>query len=184
MKPVKIPPFLHEVFGPRSTVLEITVTGLFAIFSTVILMAGTSAEWQGYGFYQIAVVIILALDINGGVIANFTLSTNNHYRENDRARLVFIALHIQPIILALILQNFLVPCLFIWGYTIVSSLIVNQLYTHPAQRTIGAVFMAFGLLVLVLFFIQLPTFLTVILAFYLIKVSFSFAVNHYALREE
>lgn len=64
-----------------------------------------------------------------------------------------------------------------------SAFIVNKCANYPAQRTIGAEFMAFGILWLILFFYDSPKFLLVILIMYLIKVSFSFAVNHYALRE-
>ncbi len=65
-----------------------------------------------------------------------------------------------------------------------SAFIVNNYFNHPAQRTIGAFFMVSGLLWLIMFFNTLPKFLFVILVFYLIKVSFSFAVNHFAHRDK
>ena len=183
MKLVKIPKFFHEVLGKESTVLELSLTLAFTILSTILLLTKTYSEWQGFELYQIAVILILALDINGGIIANFTLSTNNQYKESARARLIFIALHVQPLILAFVLGDYFLPCALIWGYTVVSAFIVNRFAGHPAQRTIGSVFMAFGLLWLILFFYTLPKFLFVILIFYLIKVSFSFAVDHYARRK-
>lgn len=183
MKLVKIPKFFHEVLGKESTVLELLLTLVFTILSTILLLTKTYSEWQSFELYQMAVILILALDINGGIIANFTFSTNNQYKESARARVIFIALHVQPFILAFVLGDYFLPCALIWGYTVISAFIVNRFAGHPAQRTIGSVFMAFGLLWLILFFYNLPKFLFVILIFYLIKVSFSFAVDHYAKRE-
>ncbi len=183
MKSIQIPKFLHEVFGKESTIIELTLTLVFAILSTIILLTKTYSEWKGLEIFQIVVILIMAFDISGGVIANFTFSTNNQYKENARARLIFIAIHVQPLIMAFILGGYYLPCALTWGYSIMSAFIVNKCANHPAQRTIGAEFMAFGILWLILFFYDLPKFLLVILIMYLIKVSFSFAVNHYAPRE-
>ena len=37
LKSIKIPSFLHEVFGKESTIIELTLTLVFAIFSTILL---------------------------------------------------------------------------------------------------------------------------------------------------
>lgn len=182
MKSIRIPKAFHEVFGKESTVLELTLTLAFAILSTVLLLTKTYSEWQGFEVFQIVVILILAFDISGGVIANFTFSTNNQYKDSEKARLIFIAAHVQPLILAFVLGEYYLPCVLTWGYTVISAFIVNRFAKHPAQRTIGSVFMIFGLLWLILFFYTLPKFLLVILTFYLIKVSFSFAIDHYAQR--
>lgn len=183
MKSVRIPKFLHEVFGKESTILELTLTLVFAILSTILLLSKTYSEWQSFGIIQIVVILIMAFDISGGVIANFTFATNNQYKESRKARLIFIAGHVQPLILALVLGEYYLPCALTWGYTVISAFIVNGFAKHPAQRTIGALLMVLGILWLLLFFIDLPKFLLVILVFYLVKVSFSFAVDHYAQRE-
>ncbi|MCX7745789.1 MAG: hypothetical protein N2645_02710 [Clostridia bacterium] len=184
MKTVAIPKFFHEVFGKRSTVLELALTIFFSVGMSIFLLTCTYSEWKELEIWKIIVVVLLALDINGGVIANFTLSTNNHYKAHPKARLVFILLHVQPVILAHLLWNYFIPCIYVWGYTIISALIVNALIRHPAQRTIAAVFLTMGFSGLFLFFSSLPKFLFITLLFYLLKVVFSFAVDHYAKREE
>lgn len=184
MKSIRIPRFFHEVFGKESTILELTLTLAFATLSTILILIKSYSELQSFELFQIVVVLIIAFDISGGVIANFTFSTNNQYKKSMRARLIFITAHIQPLILALVLGEYYLPCALIWGYTIISAFIVNGFAKHPAQRTIGAVLMVFGILWLSLFFYDLPRYLLVILIFYLVKVSFSFAVDHYALREK
>lgn len=183
MKSIKIPSFLHEVFGKESTIIELTLTLVFAIFSTILLSIETYSEWQSFGIFQIVVILVMVFDISGGVIANFTFSTNNQYKESKRARLFFIAGHIQPLILALVLKGYYFPCALTWGYTVISAFIVNGFVKHPAQRTIGATLMFLGVLWLILFLYDLPKFLLVILILYLAKVSFCFPVDHYSQRQ-
>lgn len=180
MKSIRIPKLLHEVFGKETTLLELTLTLVFAILSTILLSIKTYSEWQSFEIFQIVVILIMAFDISGGVIANFTFSTNNQYKKSNKARLIFIAGHVQPLILALVLGEYYFPCALTWVYTVISAFIVNGFAKHPAQRTIGAVLMVFGVLLLSLFFYELPQFLFVILILYIVKVSFSFAVDHYA----
>lgn len=183
MKTIRIPRFFHEVFGKEYTILELTLTLAFATLSTLLYSFTTYPEWQGFGILQIVVILIMAFDISGGVIANFTFGTNNQYKKSKRARLIFIAAHVQPLILALVLGEYYLPCALTWGYTAISAFIVNGFSKHPAQRTIGAALMIFGILWLILYFIDLPRFLLIILILFLIKVTFSFAVDHYAKRE-
>ena len=183
MKLIRIPKFLHEVFGTESTIIELTLTLAFAILSTILLSIKTYSEWQNFGILQIAVILVMAFDISGGLIANFTFSTNNQYKKSRKARLIFIAAHIQPLILALVLGKYYFPCALTWGYTVISAFIVNRFSKHPAQRTIGATLMFFGIVWLILFFYNLPKFLLLILILYLAKVSFCFPVDHYSQRE-
>lgn len=183
MKSIQIPKVLHKVFGKESTKIELTLTLGFAILATILLLTKTYSEWESLEIFQIVVIFIMAFDINGGVVANFTFSTSNQYKENAKDRLLFIAIHVQPLIMAFILADYYLPCVLTWGYTTISAFIINKYANHPAQRTIGAVFMAFGILGLILFFYALPKFLLGILIMYLIKVSFGFAVDHYMPRE-
>lgn len=110
MKSIHIPKVLHEVFGKESTIIELTLTLVFAILSTILLLTKTYSEWNGLEIFQIVVILIMAFDISGGVIANFTFLANNQYKENARARLIFIAIHVQPLIMAFILGGYYLPC--------------------------------------------------------------------------
>lgn len=183
MKPIHIPPFFHEVFGKRSTVIEILLILSFSLVMSVVLLAFTYSEWKELALWKVMLLLLLALDILGGVIANFTHSTNQFYRTRPRARIVFILLHVQPLLLALLLWNHFALCFLIWGYTILSTFIVNALLDHPAQRTIAAVFVSTGFASLLLFYSDLPLLLVFFLFFYLFKVIFSFGVDHYANRK-
>lgn len=183
MKSVNVPKFFHEVFGKKSTVLELFLSISFSIAISIFLLTFTYLEWKDFETWKIILIMLLALDITGGVIANFTLSTNNHYKAHPKARLIFILMHVQPMLLALLLWNYFVPCSYVWAYTVVSALIVNALLKHPAQKTIAAVLAAIGSCTTLIFFTYIPKFLLIILLLYIIKVVFSFAVDHYSQRE-
>ncbi|MBF4260143.1 hypothetical protein EAY18_28200, partial [Vibrio anguillarum] len=65
----------------------------------------------------------------------------------------------------------------IWAYTIISALVVNALKDNRIQLFISANLMCSGLLLLM--FLPLPTWFLITSTFFLIKVMFSFAVDHY-----
>jgi hypothetical protein len=93
---------------------------------------------------------------------------------------VFIVVHVQPLLLALVLGNFWIPAITTWIFSLVAAFIINALIRHAAQRVIGATFMASGLAGLVLLFGWLPPLVFILLMFFMIKVIFSFSVDHYA----
>jgi hypothetical protein len=126
---------------------------------------------------------LLIFDILAGFIANLTLSTNNYYKENPKLRLVFIAIHIQPLIFSFLLNDYFYICLIIWVYTLITALSINALQTFPAQRVLAGCFVMIGLIGLLLYSNPLPNLLLIALAFFHLKVSYSFAVDHYAKRE-
>lgn len=178
--PIRIPRSLHELFGEQSNPLDLALTLGFAVLATGMLFWATAAEWAGLAPLGLAVTALLSLDICGGVIANFTAGTNRFYRERPRLRLVFIAVHVQPLLLAFALGGYFIPCLAAWAYTALGALLVNALSGQPAQRVTGAVVMAAGLLGLLLLFGSLPRLLLALLMLFLVKVTFSFAVDHAA----
>ncbi|WP_409344574.1 hypothetical protein [Paenibacillus sp. MBLB4367] len=184
MKTVKIPSFFHEVFGEKQTAAELFFIIVFGVGMSGLMLACTYPEWGGLAWWKIGCLALLALDINGGVVANVTLSTNNYYKASSRARLLFIAIHVQPVLLSLIFGESLLLCLLVWGYTIGSALVVNALIRYPAQRTVAAVLAAAGFGGLLMLPGDMPKILIVTLLFYMFKVIYSFAVDHYAQRGE
>ncbi|GAB2550729.1 hypothetical protein [Gracilibacillus alcaliphilus] len=177
MKTVKVPAYFHELFGKRIALLDLWFTLLFCIGMTALLLTLTYFEWQQLAVWQMVILIVLIVDITGGVIANFSFSTNLYYKTNAKRRLVFIAIHVQPIIFAWLFDDYYGISLIVWGYTIVSALIVNALIQYPGQRMIG-VFLAVSGVSLLLLFTDIPQILLAIFSFYIFKVIFSFAVDH------
>lgn len=180
MKTVKIPQFLHEVLGKESTPAELWMIFITSILGTLGLFYFTTSEWNQLSFWKIAILFLLIFDILAGFIANLTFSTNQHYKENSKQRLIFIAIHIQPLIFAFLLNDYFYICIFIWLYTLVTALIVNALQKYPAQRVLSSCFAMLGLIALLLYANPIPNLLLIVLAFFHLKVTYSFAVDHYA----
>ncbi|EPP5730231.1 hypothetical protein ACUT7I_003641, partial [Vibrio cholerae] len=101
--------------------------------------------------------------------------------ERPKGRLLFIAIHIHILAIAWLLSAPLDYALLIWAYTIISALVVNALKGSHFQLFISASLMCSGLLVLMLF--PLSTWFLIVSTFFMIKVMFSFAVDHYGYRE-
>jgi hypothetical protein len=88
--------------------------------------------------FKLILLTILALDIAGGVIANFTKGTNNYYSESLRKRYLFIFFHLlQPSILIWIFPNELQAILGISIYTLISSIIVLNVKKQYNQKIIA-----------------------------------------------
>lgn len=182
MKTIQIPVSLHEVFGKKSTLIELTIIFITGIGTTAALFWATHAEWNSVKIWKTVLLFLLTLDIMAGFIANLTFSTNDYYRAAAKSRLVFILLHVQPLIFSALLGSYFYLCLFVWIYTVFASLIVNALHDHPVQKVLAGSFVAIGLIGLLINAAGVPVLLTVLLLFYQLKVIYSFAVDQYAIR--
>jgi hypothetical protein len=183
MKTIKMPTYLHDVFGEEITAAELWMILTVSTGTTMTLFAFTQDEWSLLPLWKIVPLFLLIFDIMAGFIANLTFSTNNFYRDRPKNRLVFIILHIQPLIFSFLMNGYLLACFVIWVHTLVSALLVNRMQKYPAQKPLAGGLVAIGLLVLLLNSAALPLLLIFSLAFFQLKVIYSFAVDHHALRE-
>jgi hypothetical protein len=183
MKTVQIPASLHEVLGKESTVAELIMIGLSSAGTSLLLFWATHAEWETLAVWKIILLFLLMLDIMAGFVANLTYSTNDHYKKTPTLRLIFIAIHIQPLVFAALLGGYFYICLFVWLFTIVAAWIVNALNRHAAQKPLAGSLVAAGLTGLFIHAHGMPILLLASLCFYQLKVIFSFAVDQYSSRD-
>lgn len=182
MEKIKVPDLFQELFGKKTTKIELGLSLIFAVLMTALLMAVTYAEWSSVALWRQLLIALIAVDIAGGMIANVSYGTNAYYRTNKKARLIFITIHIQPVLLALLLGSSFGIALTVTLYTMAAALIVNYLSDYPAQRVVGATLALAGIIVLVLGARGVPELLMVLFAFHIFKVVYAFAVDHYAPR--
>lgn len=128
--------------------------------------------------WRSALALLLIFDIFSGCIANFTISTSNFYAARKTNRTVFIAIHVHIIIIALLLNADIGYAVGIWAYTIAGTFIVNALIGKPSQRFVGGLLLSIGIGCTFLLSNIQPYMLTVGTMF-MLKVLFSFAVDHY-----
>jgi hypothetical protein len=179
-KTVAVAKPLQDLFGEQITLLELWITLGFGLALSAALLSATHRDWMLLPTWRQALLIILAFDICGGVVGNFAYSTNEYYRKDPAARLRFIALHVHPLILALLLGHSYWLATAVNVYTVSAALVTNAMIHHPAQRIIGASLMAAGITTLLLTAHGAPSVLIWLLALYMFKVIYGFAVDHYA----
>lgn len=178
MKEIQIPKALHEVFGERQSLIEIIFTILFAIVGSLLIYFQLFREVANSDTWKVIIGFILIADVLAGCVANFSRGTNQYYADRPQSRLVFIAIHIHLLVIAWLLSAPFTYAIIIWAYTIFAALIVNALKGRPIQLFISATLMCSGLLILMS--LPMPIWFMVTCVFFMMKVMFSFAVDHYA----
>lgn len=178
MKQISIPSFLHDVFGEKQTVGSILTILLFGAFLTTLLCLVFPEFITNLPLWRSALALLLIFDIFSGCIANFTSSTSNFYVNRRKNRIIFIMIHFHNIIIALLLQIDLWSTVVVWAYTIVGAFIVNAFIKRDSQLFIAGFLLSLGLGVLPILEEMQPYMLT-INSLFMLKVLFSFAVDHY-----
>jgi hypothetical protein len=120
----------------------------------------------------------LIFDIFSGCVANFTASTSNFYAERKTNRIVFIAIHFHIVLVALLLQSDIWYSIGVWAYTIVGAFLVNVLFGKPSQKFVAGMLLSVGLGCLPML-PEIAPFMLAISLLFMLKVLFSFAVDHY-----
>ena len=181
MSHTKIPKAFHELFGEEQIKSELIITLVFSVISFLALIVGTQDEWLGLQWYKIALLFLLMLDILGGEVANLSFGTNQYYLKNPSKRWFFLAIHIQPFLLAWILNSNYMVALLVWIYSIGSSTIINLLQEKTYQRIAAGSLFGFGLIAFFLLNFNLPNVISILYTLYMFKLIFSFAVDHWTL---
>ena len=171
----KVPKFLIEVFGERQTLLEVACTLIFAVLGSWIIFSGVNIEVASW---KMILAFLLIADVLAGCIANFTFGTNEYYSSRPGSRLTFIAIHVHLLLIAWLLSQPIETALIVWGYTIASAFLVNALKGKVIQRFIAANLMCYGIMLLV--YLKLPAWFFIVSVFFMIKVMYSFSVDHFA----
>lgn len=175
-KSLTMPKFLHELFGKKTTKVELTIVLLSCIVISSLLLLHTSNEWSELAVWKKIFLLLLTLDISGGVVANITKATNEYYQASQKARIVFLAIHIQPLLLGWLFGNFLL-CVTVWVVTTMAAMFITNLSGKGVQRTAGMAVTLTGVCFLIIM-ADTHLILNSLLALYMLKLSFSFAVNH------
>lgn len=136
-KPIRVHKLLRMLFGAYTTRVDVLaiLAGSFtlSIFVLVQLTESMLSPWL------IALLLLLALDLGGGVVANFTSGTKSYYAEKRSRQFAFLAFHVlQPLIIAGIFPGVWSPVLIVAGLILLSSLLVVKLTDSHLQRVIAA----------------------------------------------
>lgn len=172
---IKIPKFFHEIFGETQSNWELLMIFDFVFFSGLLLAFFTKNQWGALSPLGLFFLVLLFLDISGGVIANLTAGTNAYYQSRPKARLVFIGIHVQPLLLAWVMGGGFKIAVILWLYTVCMAFLANALRNLPFHRGICGYLTAIGLLIAAF---EPNVLLRILYLFYVIKVLYNFSVDH------
>lgn len=175
---IRIPSYLHDVFGESQTIGELLVIVFFGVGFATLLFFTYPEMTQSMPIWRSIIAYLLVVDIFAGCVANFTRSTSNYYAARDKQRLVFITIHAHILIVAWLLGTGLWNSLIVWGYTIAGALVVNALKGSQFQVFAAGVLLVLGISIIVLD-VETPKYFLVISLLFMVKVLFAFAVDHY-----
>lgn len=173
-KKLKIPSLLHDIFGEWQTPANFVAV-------TVVVGVMCLLWWQkipDVALWRQVTGGLLILDIAAGAVANFTRGTNDYYKTRPFNRYLFLSIHWHVLIVAWLFQEPLLPYLAVSIYTLVAALVVNQMMGHPEQTVVGGFFVCLGLVLLTA--LPLSQIGQVASLLFVVKVVFSFGVDHYA----
>lgn len=176
---IKIHKFFYEILGENQKPIELIFILLFAVLSTTFSFIFYYDFLNNLPLLNQGILLLLTLDITGGVIANLTYGTDKFYSKRKKARMIFIAIHIQPILIFLFTKLPLWIGLILWAYTIFCAIMLELLKNHPSQKVFAGFNFFIGLVILLGFQSVLTPFVTFLILLYLFKVLYSFSVNHY-----
>lgn len=176
---VRIPKFFHEILGEYQRKSALLVIALFVLISGT--TAGTLGfnDWNHLSFIKQLVMWLLFVDIAGGVVANITKGTDMFYHRHPEKRWIFIAIHIQPVILAWSMEFPLIYGVLLSIYTLLFAALLNVWRDAELQPLFAAGFTGVGLLFTAYFGQTIPFLAAVVLSFYVFKVLYSFSVFHH-----
>lgn len=179
---IKVHRFFRELFGRETTGLDLLaiVIGSVSLACLTLLF-----KWNAdFSVIKKMVLTILALDIGGGVIANFTSGTNNYYAESLRKRYLFVLFHlVQPLLLIWIFPDELVAILGVTLFTLTSSIIVLRLKSPNNQRIVAVTLLLLSLILSTLLNYNDPL-AQLIMQFFSIKLILAFSVHWTSINKE
>ncbi|GIN22311.1 hypothetical protein [Siminovitchia fordii] len=178
MRQLRIPSFLHDVFGEKQSVASILTILLFGGILTVALYYRFPELTSHLPAWRSILALLLIFDVFAGCIANFTPSTSNFYAARKTNRIVFIAIHIHVVLVALLLDTDIGYSLGIWAYTIIGAFIVNALIGKHTQLFVAGLLLSVGLGCMPML-PGITPYMLMIGELFMLKVLFGFAVDHY-----
>ena len=174
-KKIQVHKFLSEVFGRETTMFDLLAIIVCSIsFAILTLFVKWNADIT---ITKKIILTILALDIGGGVVANFTTGTNFYYAESLRKRYIFVLFHLlQPSILIWIFPSELIAILGVSLFTLTSSIIVLRIKKHYNQRIIAVTLLLLSIFLSTLLNYTDPL-TKMIMQLFSIKLILAFSVN-------
>jgi hypothetical protein len=178
-KEINIPKALQELHGRRTSLFSLILVYVCSL--TITLIVSCYALPKGFPVWKTILFVLATLDIAGGVIANYTNSTNQYYQEKSNLRIPFICLHvIHPILFMILFPTDSTLFIFMGVYAIVSCFILNVIRNRENQRLIAVFLVTIGITIV----FAIPcniNFLRLLPILFFLKLILGFSVKHFTM---
>jgi hypothetical protein len=177
---IRIPRILHELHGEKADLLELAlVYAIGAAFGVLALIFAWSRV-NDLAWWKALLLFLVAADVSGGVVANFTPGTDRYYAARPRLRWVFIFIHIiEPAILFLLFDGRLAYWCFLYIFTVAGASLVNIIPDRARQEPVAAAVLVIGTVIVLPIGLATP-FLAWFGPVYMLKLILAFAVRRSA----
>ena len=129
---VQIPKFLYEFHGDSPTVIGLILTYIAGLIAGV--LGGLAVYNSGIELWKAVLAGLLFFDVAGGVVSNFTRSTNRYHRQSQKRRAAFLAIHIlHPLLMAFIVNAYWAFFILLGVYTITCGFLIGWIDNHKLQ---------------------------------------------------
>lgn len=163
--------FMRNFSGNRRTRTERRIALAVSAFAPAVALAAVLVEGRALAAWQIIVLMVLAVDLGGGVFVNATAAAKRWYHRagtQDWHHFVFVVLHIHPLLIAWAFpESGWMWAAFLYAATVGSTIMVLAcpLYLRrPVALTAAAFVLAIAPLVA-----STPLLLAWIAPFYVVK---------------
>ncbi len=174
---ITIPRAIQVLHGERSTVFELLLVYATAAAFGVLALVFAWSRVADLSWWKSVLLFLVAAGASGGVVANFSASTDRYYAERPGLRWAFIFIHvIGPAVLFLLFDGRLAYWAFLYVYTVAASSIVNVIEERNRQEVAAAALLVLGIVILLPIGLAAP-FLGWFGPVYMIKMICAFAVR-------
>lgn len=138
----------RKLLGPETTAAEARLALVGALGLTGLAAAAGAVRAPGWGILQWVLAIAIAFDFGGGVVGNATRSAARwfHRQGRTRARAIFYAQHVQPVVLPLVFGTPWAQAVGLYVGTLLAAAIV-ELSPRAIARPVAIGVVALGLVV-------------------------------------
>ncbi|MCG8572814.1 MAG: hypothetical protein MJB14_21995 [Spirochaetes bacterium] len=169
---------LKFFFGDHPKLFDVLFINISTIIIGFVLVFLVPQIRENTTLLQKIIIIIIAWDDLGGVIANLTKSTNRFHAANKKMRYFFYSIHfIQPLVLFIFFEAGFFFFLFTWLYP-VGSVIILEFLKEEQKNTIAGLLWLSGIIFFI-YFLEVPVILLWFGITFLTKLIICYGINHF-----
>jgi hypothetical protein len=182
MKKIKVPKFLYVLHGKETNIAELILIYGIAVITPVITYFSTRTTLPELPWWKTLLLFIILADLAGGLVANITYAATAFYEKKQWRKVVFIFLHIiHPAAIWFLTREYFPFLVFCAVVAVLFSFLTAFAFRQPRQQFAGFIGISLAVAFGFIMFTVSPYY-RVASIFYMIKLIYSFSVDHYGCR--